>query len=203
MVAVASGGGLRRLYEELGAYVVDGGSTMNPSTYELLAGIHDVHASEVLVLPNSPNVILSAERAAELSERPARWSRRPPRRRGSLPSSPSTPPRRPRTTRRRWGRRRRHCASAGWRRRATTPRAASAPATRWARRRRARGLGSPEETLAATIARVGEGADLLTCIAGAGAPLPLEAVERAAPDRVELEYHEGGQPAWWWLFAAE
>ena len=33
-----AGQGIRRLYEELGAFVVDGGATMNPSTYELLAG---------------------------------------------------------------------------------------------------------------------------------------------------------------------
>ena len=51
--------------------MVDGGPTMNPSTYELLAGIHSANAEEVVVLPNSPNVILAAERAAELSERPA------------------------------------------------------------------------------------------------------------------------------------
>src|SRR5262249_53659024 len=72
IVAVVSGDGLRALYEGLGAHVVDGGPTMNPSTYELLAGIHEVPATEVLVLPNSPNVELAAERAAELSERPAR-----------------------------------------------------------------------------------------------------------------------------------
>ena len=45
VVAVASGPGIRRLYEELGALVVDGGPTMNPSTYELLAGIHSAHAA--------------------------------------------------------------------------------------------------------------------------------------------------------------
>ena len=44
---------------------------MNPSTYELLAGIHAAPGVEVVVLPNSPNVILAAERAAELSEKPA------------------------------------------------------------------------------------------------------------------------------------
>ena len=38
VVAVVSGDGLRQLYEELGATVVDGGPTMNPSTDELLAG---------------------------------------------------------------------------------------------------------------------------------------------------------------------
>ena len=69
VVAVASGEGVRRLYEELGVYVVDGGPTLNPSTYELLAGIHSAAGGEVVVLPNSPNVILAAERAAGLSDR--------------------------------------------------------------------------------------------------------------------------------------
>src|SRR3954471_10511244 len=72
VVAVASGDGLVHLYEDLGAQVVQGGPTLNPSTYELLAGIHAVEADEVIVLPNSANVILAAERAAELSERPVR-----------------------------------------------------------------------------------------------------------------------------------
>ena len=71
VVAVASGEGVKRLFSELGVLVVDGGSTMNPSTYELLAGIHAAPGIEVVVLPNSPNVILAAERAAELSEKPA------------------------------------------------------------------------------------------------------------------------------------
>ena len=72
VVAVASGPGVKRLYEELGVLVVDGGATMNPSTYELLAAIHSAGADEVVVLPNSPNVVMAAERACELSERNAR-----------------------------------------------------------------------------------------------------------------------------------
>src|SRR3954453_11729346 len=71
-VAVSSGDGMRTLFEGLGAYVVDGGATLNPSTYEILAGIHEVSAENVLVLPNSPNVILAAQEAAKLSEKPAR-----------------------------------------------------------------------------------------------------------------------------------
>ena len=72
VVAVASGDGLRRLFEELGATVVDAGDKLNPSTYEVLAGIHEVAAQEVIVLPNSANVIMAAERACELSEKVAR-----------------------------------------------------------------------------------------------------------------------------------
>src|SRR6201991_90159 len=72
VIAVAGGGGMARLFAGLGADVVDGGETLNPSTYELLAGIHGVAASEVLVLPSSSNVVMAAERACELSEKPAR-----------------------------------------------------------------------------------------------------------------------------------
>src|SRR6478609_9382334 len=69
VLAVVSGPGMARLYESLGAHVLDGGPTLNPSTHELLAGIHSVPAEEVVVLPNSANVIMAAERAAELSEK--------------------------------------------------------------------------------------------------------------------------------------
>ena len=63
---------MRELYEGLGAFVVDGGETFNPSIYDLLAAIHEVPAEEVLVFPNNPNVMMAAERAAELSDKQAR-----------------------------------------------------------------------------------------------------------------------------------
>src|SRR3954453_15751378 len=60
------------MYRELGAHVIDGGDPLNPSTFDILAGIHAAPASEAIVLTNSANVILAAERAAELSEKPTR-----------------------------------------------------------------------------------------------------------------------------------
>jgi uncharacterized protein len=63
--------------------------------------------------------------------------------------------------------------------------------------------GDPAGTLAVTLARLTEGAELVTCIAGDGRPLAPERVAAAAPDGLEVEYHEGGQPAWWWLLCAE
>src|SRR4051812_16356708 len=51
-LAVVSGPGLGALFESFGAHVVDGGPTLNPSTHELLAGIHAVPAEQVVVLPN-------------------------------------------------------------------------------------------------------------------------------------------------------
>ena len=71
--APRAGGGDRRRFQGavcgLGAAVLDGGPTLNPSTYDLLAGIHAVPAEEVVVLPNSSNVFMAAERAADLQTR--------------------------------------------------------------------------------------------------------------------------------------
>jgi len=64
VVAVASGDGNRALFESGGARVVDGGRTMNPSTADLVAAIEAAPAREVVVLPNNGNVIMSAEQAA-------------------------------------------------------------------------------------------------------------------------------------------
>jgi uncharacterized protein len=205
VVAVASGSGVRRLFEELGVLVVDGGATMNPSTYELLAGVHAAGGEEVLVLPNSPNVILAAERAAELSDKPARVV-------------PTTAPQEGLAALLAFDPSRGSDANAE-----AVGRAADAlrvggvaPAARDdARGRFARGeavgyaggdlvaWGNPERTLETTLERVALGSELLTCLAGDGAPLGREWVEAHVPEGVEVEYHEGGQPAWWWLLCAE
>ncbi len=70
VVAVASGAGNRALFENLGAHVVDGGRTMNPSTAELLAALARSAARGAILLPNDRNVVLTAEHAAEISEIP-------------------------------------------------------------------------------------------------------------------------------------
>jgi len=72
VVAVASGDGNRALFESGGAAVVDGGRTMNPSTADLVAAIEAAQAAEVVVLPNNSNVIMSAEQAADHSSKKVR-----------------------------------------------------------------------------------------------------------------------------------
>jgi uncharacterized protein len=67
VVAVVCGAGNQSLFASLGAHVVDGGETMNPSTAQILAGIETLAADDVIVLPNNPNVVLGAEQAADLS----------------------------------------------------------------------------------------------------------------------------------------
>jgi dihydroxyacetone kinase-like predicted kinase len=205
VVAVASGAGMRRLYEQLGAHVVEGGPTLNPSTFEILAGIHEVAAPEVVVLPNSGNVIMAAERAAELSEKEvavvdSRWPQ------AGLACLVE------------------HDPDAGLEANAHRLRAALddvgtgavAPAARDDNKGRfAQGdavgfvdeelvvWGDPDTTLRGVLDRLADGREILTCVCGADAPLDAAAIAALAPAGVELELHEGGQPHYWWLIAAE
>jgi DAK2 domain fusion protein YloV len=71
-VAVVLGAGNRRLFESLGASTVEGGETMNPSTADLLAAVEALPEQGVVLLPNSTNVVLAAEQAAEQSGKDVR-----------------------------------------------------------------------------------------------------------------------------------
>jgi hypothetical protein len=73
VVAVVTGAGNRRLFAGLGAgQLIDGGRTMNPATQEILDAIERAPAPEAIVLPNNPNVIMSAEQAARHASKPVR-----------------------------------------------------------------------------------------------------------------------------------
>ena len=70
-VAVAAGEGNAEILRSLGVdVVVSGGQTMNPSTKDLLDAAEQVNAEAVIILPNNSNIIMAAQSAAELSERP-------------------------------------------------------------------------------------------------------------------------------------
>ncbi|HYJ20694.1 MAG TPA: DAK2 domain-containing protein [Solirubrobacterales bacterium] len=205
VVAVAAGAGLERLFAELGADVVPGGETLNPSTYELLAGIHGVAAAEVLVLPSSSNVVMAAERACELSEKPARVVPALSQQASLLALVELDPG-----------------ASAD----ANAERLESAlvgvatggvaPAARDDAQGRFKqgdavgfadgeivAWGGSGSTLTTTIQHLAGGAEIVTVIAGEGAPIPLSEIDTHVPAGVEIETHEGGQPSWWWLLAAQ
>jgi hypothetical protein len=53
------------------------------------------------------------------------------------------------------------------------------------------------------MAGLAEGAEILTVLSGEGAPIQLSELEGHAPEGVEVELHEGGQPHYWWLLAAQ
>jgi dihydroxyacetone kinase-like predicted kinase len=204
-VAVAAGEGFERLFEELGADVVPGGETLNPSTYELLAGIHEVPAEEVLVLPSSANVIMAAERACELSEKPA-WLVRSTSQQASLLALVELDRDAPAEE----NAERLEAALEGI---SSGGVAAAGRDDAQGRFRKGDAVGIAGEeivawggagsTLAATIGRLAEGSEIVTVIAGEEAPIPLAEIDPHVPAGVEVETHEGGQPSWWWLLAAQ
>ena len=205
VLAVVASSGIGALFESLGANVLDGGPTLNPSTYELLAGIHAVPAEQVVVLANNPSVILAAEHAAELSDKnvvvvPSRSQQT------ALVALVAYSPER-------------SAAENAAAIEAALERVRSgsvAPAARDDAEGRFRAgdavgfvdetlvaWGAPEATLTQVLASLGDGSELITCIAGEDAPLASERVATLVPNEVELEHRDGGQPGHWWLLSAE
>jgi DAK2 domain fusion protein YloV len=204
-LAIAAGEGLERLFGELGAHVVPGGETLNPSTYELLAGIHEVPAEEVLVFPSSSNVIMAAERACELSEKPARVVSATSQQESLLALVELDPEVSLDENAERLEVALRSVAAGG-----------VAPAARDDAQGRFRkgdavgfvgeeivAWGGAGSTLAATIEKLAEGAEIVTVIGGQDAPIALDELDPHVPNGVEIETHDGGQPSWWWLLAAQ
>jgi uncharacterized protein len=205
VVAVIAGGGMRRLYEGLGAYVVDAGTTFNPSIYDLLAAIHEVPAEEVLVLPNNPNVVMAAERAAELSDKRARVVASPAPQAGLVALIELDADADLDANAERIGN-----AVADVRVGSVAPAARNDAHGRFVTGDAVGFVGDEivawggaGSTLAATIGPLAEGAEIVTVIAGEDAPIPLKEVESHAAEGVELELHQGGQPHYWWLLAAQ
>ena len=67
VVAVAAGSGLAGVFKDLGAAeVVPGGQSMNPSIEELVHAVTASGRSQVILLPNNPNVVLTAQQAQAL-----------------------------------------------------------------------------------------------------------------------------------------
>jgi DAK2 domain fusion protein YloV len=206
-VAVVNGGGLAALFAELGVHTIDGGPTLNPSTYELLAAIHQVDAEEVVVLPCSPNVLMAAERAAELSDKHVAVVRATTQQAGLAASVALMPDAAVDVNAQALEE-----ALAAIRAGAVAEAAREDPLGRFARGE-AVGLldeevvswGDPGATLKELVARMADGSELVSIIAGRSAPLGLAEVERLLDGAVEaeLELREGGQDAYWWLLSAE
>jgi hypothetical protein len=204
-VAVATGPGMTRLFESLGVRVLDGGPTLNPSTYDLLAAIHAIDAEEVVVLPNSANVVMAAERAAELSDKTVEVVLSRSQQAGLAAAVSLDPTRK--------------AAENAAAMQATLHRVrtgAVAPAARDDAQGRFRegdaigfveekliAWGRPRETLRGVLEQLAENAELITCLRGAEAPLDDETVQALAAGEVEFELSDGGQPSYWWLLSAE
>ena len=204
-LAVTSGAGMRRLFESFGVRALDGGPTSNPSTYELLAAIHAIPAEEVVVLPNSPNVVMAAERAAGLSDRVVKVvSSRSPQ--AGLAAAVTLDPHRSAEENAQEMERTLDRVRTG----AVAPAARNDPRGRF-HLGDAIGFveeemvvwGEPQAALREVIRRLAADAELITCLSGVDPPLDNEAVQALAHDGVELELSDGGQRNYWWLLSAE
>ena len=158
------------------------------------------------MLPNSPNVILAAQEAAKLSEKPVRVV--PSRsQQAALAALVELGARRGRRDERRAARGRaggdpRRCRGAG--RPGRRRRGASSAGTRWASPRATSSPGAaPGRRCRRRSSALAEEAEIVTVIEGDGAPIPLSQLPLELPDGLELELQRGGQPNYWWLIAAQ
>jgi uncharacterized protein len=210
-VAVVSGEGLRQLFAELGVHTIDGGPTLNPSTYDLLAGIHEVPSEEVVLLTNNANVIMAAEHAARLSDKQVHVARTTSQQAGLAAAVAFARDRSVEEN-----------AQAMTEVLAHVRTGAVAPAARDdAQGRFKRGeavgfvedevlaWGDPRETLQAVLHKLAQGdngegpPELISVLDGEDVPIGLGELDGMINGGVELELRHGGQPAYWWLLAAE
>ena len=204
-LAVVTGDGFRELFVGIGVTALDGGPTLNPSTNDLLAAIHSVAAEDVVLLPNSSNVFMAAERAAELSDKNVVVVRSRSLQAG-LAAAVAIDPRRG--------------AEANAEAMTAVLETLHTGAVARAARDDAQGRfsmgdaigfvddelivwGDPERALGGVIGRLADDAELITCLRGAGAPLDDDTVSALADADVELELSVGGQESYWWLLSAE
>jgi len=69
IVTVAPGDGISDVFNSLGALVVPGGQTMNPSTKDILQAVESVIPDKVIILPNNKNIILTASQVQGLTKK--------------------------------------------------------------------------------------------------------------------------------------
>lgn len=65
--SVSSGSGLNEIFVSLGADIIEGGQSMNPSTESILSVVEKTGYKDVIILPNNKNIILTAEQVKPLS----------------------------------------------------------------------------------------------------------------------------------------
>jgi fatty acid kinase len=68
VVAASRGEGSRKLFEQMGAVVIEGGQGKNPSAADFIRAARGTGASSVILLPNNKNIMPTAEQVHELVE---------------------------------------------------------------------------------------------------------------------------------------
>lgn len=72
IIAVAAGEGMTETLQSIGIdYVLAGGQTMNPSTQDFVEAMESINAERYILLPNNKNIIMAAEQAVQVVDKPA------------------------------------------------------------------------------------------------------------------------------------
>ena len=206
LVAVASGDGLKALFAAEGATVIDGGATLNPSINEIIDAIQQTGGEEVIVLPNSSNVVMAAKEAVRLADRRALVVPSTSVQAGLVAmvggfdaaGDPAENARRLEAEL--------DAISTGL----VAPADRDDPDGRYARGD-AVGLlgadlvawGDPAATLGKVIAELGEGAEIITILEGDDPPVRAQSLGIDLDGGPELEIMDGGQANYWWLIASQ
>jgi DAK2 domain fusion protein YloV len=66
VVAASRGEGSRKLFEQMGAAVIEGGQGENPSAADFAQAVESTGAESVILLPNNKNIVPTAEQVHEL-----------------------------------------------------------------------------------------------------------------------------------------
>ncbi|MCJ7472029.1 MAG: DAK2 domain-containing protein [Actinobacteria bacterium] len=67
LIVIANGAGIEEIFRSIGVdAIVNGGQSMNPSTYDIVKTINSIDAAEVIIFPNNKNIILTANQAKKL-----------------------------------------------------------------------------------------------------------------------------------------
>jgi uncharacterized protein len=204
-IAVASGDGMRSLFESLGVQVLDGGASREPTSLDLLAAIHATRAEQVVVLPNGPSALAAAERAAKLSDKAVCVVPSLSPQAGlaaAVALDPTLAAERNAEAMRRALEHVRTGAVAPARLDDAEGRFLAGEAVGYVEEEIV-AWGKPREALREVLEQLAHDAELITCLRGAEAPLDDETVQALAHGDVEFELSDGGQPGHWWLLSAE
>jgi dihydroxyacetone kinase-like predicted kinase len=201
LIALVDGEGLRELYAGLGAYL----AAASAGPYDLLAAIDGLDAREIVILPNRPEAIADAERVAELADRvvaivpsvaPQAGLAAAALHATGLSAHDNAAAMTAALARIRTG--------------TVGPAATDDPDGRYAAGDAIAMLddhlvawGAPGPVLRDALARLAAGAEMVSALRGADAPLDDAEVERLAPGGVPLTQSVGGQPDAWWLLTAQ
>jgi DAK2 domain fusion protein YloV len=204
-IAVTSGDGMRSLFESLGVHALDGGPSLDPSSLDLLAAIHAARSEQVVVLPNSPGALEAARHAAQLSDKAVCIVPSLSPQAGlaaAVTLDPAVSAERNADAMYDALERVRTGAVAPARLDDVEGRFHAGDAVGYVEEEIV-AWGSPREALREVLERLASGAELITCLRGADAPLDDGTVQALALGDVEFELSDGGQPAQWWLLSAE